>query len=265
MINPVPDNWLDGKPNGAVLHWTGGTNRANATDKRHYHFLIEGDGTIRRGSFTVADNDDTSDAEYAAHTRYFNTRCVGVALCGMKDAIERPFSPGPYPINQTQWQVLIDLCAQLAVHYHWDINERTFTMHSRVQAVHGVAQLDKWDISVLPWSTSLDQYGIVHHLLSGIEHEALSSEPVAPEDEDWIYANLPTVNVWSALVNLPHGDKNVRAVLAFQKAHGLVPDGFIGPKTWAALFEMMGLFETTGLSEIMRKKGAEAPSNDHSE
>jgi hypothetical protein len=242
MINPVPDNWLDGTPNGVVLHWTGGTNRANTTDKRHYHFLIEGDGTIRRGSFTVSDNDDTSDQEYAAHTRNFNTRRVGVALCGMKDAIERPYIPGPYPINQTQWRVLIDLCAQMAVHYHWDINERTFTMHSRVQAVHGVAQLGKWDISVLPWDTALTQDVIVHHLLSGIE--AVFSqrwgygEIPEPDSFDRLFKMLPTVNVEDILAPI-YNQGSVLSLREFQRAHGLVPDAVIGPRTWAALFKLM--------------------------
>jgi peptidoglycan hydrolase-like protein with peptidoglycan-binding domain len=31
------------------------------------------------------------------------------------------------------------------------------------------------------------------------------------------------------------GAKTEAAVRAFQRAHGLLPDGIVGPKTWAAL------------------------------
>ncbi|MBE3556047.1 MAG: SafA/ExsA family spore coat assembly protein [Firmicutes bacterium] len=36
------------------------------------------------------------------------------------------------------------------------------------------------------------------------------------------------------------GPRTQQAVLAFQGDHGLVQDGIVGPKTWAALFEVAG-------------------------
>lgn len=244
MKNPIPADWLDGRPEGLVIHWTGGGPRPSAEDKRHYHLIIDQEGQVHRGSYLISDNDDTSDQEYAAHTRGFNTHRVGVALSGMINARERPFDPGPYPIKPLQWDVLIEVCARLAHHYDWPITEQVFTFHSRVQQVHGVQQLGKWDISVLPWDRSMTPYQIVENLIGAIRR-------ASPAPLDPIFKMLPTVNVEDILAPI-YNQGLVLSLREFQRAHGLVPDAVIGPLTWAALFDAM-------------EKGAEAPSTDHSE
>src|SRR5687767_5203754 len=86
-----------------ICHWTAGGNKANAIDREHYHFLIEGDGTLVRGVHSIADNVSTKDKDYAAHTLGCNTGSIGVSMCGMRLSQQSPFVEGPSPINEDQW------------------------------------------------------------------------------------------------------------------------------------------------------------------
>ena len=83
-----------------ICHWSEGNHRANDTDLRAYHILIEGDGNIRFGVFRIDDNVSTADGRYAAHTLNCNTRSIGVSCCSMVGCQESPFQPGSQPMNQ---------------------------------------------------------------------------------------------------------------------------------------------------------------------
>lgn len=137
------------------MHWTAGGLKANATDRKHYARIIEGDGKIVWGVHPIEVNahplakpNDTST--YYAHTRRFNTDAIGVAVAGMRSAKERPFSPGPSPINDVQIEVLIDQVASLCRQYNIPVTRETVYTHAEVERTHGVKQNGKWDIMWLP-------------------------------------------------------------------------------------------------------------------
>jgi hypothetical protein len=81
----VPGEWLPECPMQRVIfHWTAGAWKAStSSDVPHYHILIEDDGRLVRGSYSIKDNVDTSDGRYAAHTKNCNTGSIGVSLCCM--------------------------------------------------------------------------------------------------------------------------------------------------------------------------------------
>jgi len=154
---PIPGKYLmDARATGIVVHWTAGTNVASPdSDLPHYHFVINGDGTISVGDHSIKDNDSTVDGVYAAHTRGHNTGIIGVALAGMAGALQQPYRPGPHPINKTQWEMLPRVLAQLCRRYGIAPDKRSVLSHAEVQGTLGIAQAGKWDISVLPWDTSI--------------------------------------------------------------------------------------------------------------
>jgi N-acetyl-anhydromuramyl-L-alanine amidase AmpD len=135
---------------GIVFHWTAGAGKASSLDRTHYHFLVESNGTIVPGTCKPEDNISTGDGKYAAHTMSANTGRIGVALCGMMGAVERPFNAGPAPINWHQIGVLAGLIADLCRRYDIPVTRQTVLSHAEVQPTLGIKQRGKWDVAWLP-------------------------------------------------------------------------------------------------------------------
>ena len=154
--NLVPESWLPDAPmNKVILHWTAGSYRAGGLDKFSYHILIEGDGKLVRGTFSIADNVSNlvwNPRSYAAHTKGTNTRSVGVSACCMAGARNSPtFSAGTAPMLELQWNRMVEVTAQLCTRYSIPVTDRTVLGHGEVQKNLGIAQSGKWDPMVLPW------------------------------------------------------------------------------------------------------------------
>ncbi len=134
-----------------ILHWTAGAGKANASDRQHYHAIIEDDGRIVPGNLPPEANAAIIEGRpYAAHTRNCNTGSVGVALAGMRGATERPFSPGPSPITAAQLDALAAHVAALCKRYRIPVTRETVLSHAEVQPTLGIAQRGQWDIAWLP-------------------------------------------------------------------------------------------------------------------
>lgn len=129
-----------------ILHWTGGTRKANETDREHYHFLVEGDGKVVAGDCTPEDNINVQDHRYAAHTRGANRDSLGVALCAMFGATG-PKAVGRHAITHVQWDAFIALLKDLTRKYKIPVTPQTILSHAEVQATLGIQQRGKVDIS----------------------------------------------------------------------------------------------------------------------
>jgi N-acetyl-anhydromuramyl-L-alanine amidase AmpD len=140
----------------AILHWTAGSHRASSLDRSHYHILIEGNGALVRGNPSIVLNDAGGTKKgYAAHTLNCNTGSIGVALCCMAGAVERPFKAGSAPMTLAQWQMLPRVVADLCRRYTIPVTPKTVLSHAEVQANLGVAQRGKWDIARLAFNPSV--------------------------------------------------------------------------------------------------------------
>ena len=137
-----------------IWHWTGGGHNANGTDRRHYHFIIEGDGMVAAGNHPPEANrriaNPRDGSTYAAHTRGANTGSIGIAVAAMRGAQERPFTPGPSPITEAQFFALVKLTSDLCTHYKIPVQRETVLSHAEVQPTLGIMQSGKWDITWLP-------------------------------------------------------------------------------------------------------------------
>lgn len=122
-------------------HWTGGHHKPNRDDKRPYHVLFEGSGAmIRLAALT----------DYRPHTLKANSGAVGLSLCGMFEARERPFQSGPEPITAAQVDALVRETAEICKAYDIPVSQWSTLSHAEIQPTLGIKQRLKWDYTWLP-------------------------------------------------------------------------------------------------------------------
>lgn len=154
--NIIPADWLpDCTMKAVVNHWSAGSYTVSEVDKEHYHFIIGGDLKLVRGDNSIKANVSTSDADgYAAHTKGFNTRTIGIAVAAMANAVESPFNPGTYPMTRGQWLMSAQVAAECCRKYKIPVTPKTVLQHGEVQKNLGIQQNGKWDVCKLPWEPS---------------------------------------------------------------------------------------------------------------
>ncbi len=126
-------------------HWTGGGHEPNATDLKAYHALINGEGKIR---WPV---DPTTSR---SHTLNANGGAIGLSICAMAGADERPLIWGRAPITPAQVSALVRETARLCRTYDIPISRWSTLSHAEIQPTLGITQKSKWDITVLPGMTA---------------------------------------------------------------------------------------------------------------
>lgn len=170
---PDPED-LPTPPERLIYHWTAGGYRATDHETLRYHVLVEHhegdpedptDDRVRAvqgvpvprncGQVSAPAAHDAPDGEgYAAHVRLFNSGSIGVAACAMRGAIDhRPdgaVDPGPSPLTRQQVTAMIKLGVTFCATYGYrPIPDRVMT-HYEVEALHGVDQRDKWNVTWVP-------------------------------------------------------------------------------------------------------------------
>jgi N-acetyl-anhydromuramyl-L-alanine amidase AmpD len=139
-----------------IFHWTAGAHKATGFDKFHYHILIEDDGKVVKGTPSIAANSVGGIGKKAYHTLNCNTGSIGVSLCCMFNAVEKPFDAGKYPLTKEQWEKLSVVLAELCANYKIVVSPKTVLSHAEVQVNLGIKQRGKWDIAVLPFNLAFD-------------------------------------------------------------------------------------------------------------
>ena len=184
-----------------VLHWTAGTHNVSKIDRKHYHYIVAGDGSVVAGDMPPEANESTK-TPYAAHTRGLNTGSIGVSMAAMHGAKERPFNPGKYPITAKQLAGAVKLLSQLAAKYSIPIEGQTILTHAEVQPVLGVKQSGKWDICWLPgMATTGDPVKVGDNIRQMVrDYSPAKPKPVAAKPTPSIWAAI-----WAALLSFRKG------------------------------------------------------------
>jgi N-acetyl-anhydromuramyl-L-alanine amidase AmpD len=176
-----------------IIHWTAGTHKPSATDKKHYHYIGGGDGEVVEGNLPISANESTA-TEYAAHTRGLNTGSIGVSFAAMHGAKERPFSAGKYPITKAQVEAMTRLVSDLSERYDIPITPETILTHAEVEPTLGVKQRGKWDVTWLPGMDQAGNARAVGDLLRQKVRDYRQAQIVPePAPVNWIVALLQSL------------------------------------------------------------------------
>ena len=133
-----------------IIHWTAGTYQPNQTDLEHYHYLIDGQGSVTRGRYSIEDNDDCTDGCYAQHCGGGNTRAIGIAMCGML-GFKNKNQVGRYPLKVVQFESMCQLVAELCCQYNISVLPTTVMTHYEFGQKHPkTTSASKIDIIYLP-------------------------------------------------------------------------------------------------------------------
>lgn len=247
----VPTDWMPAaKMDRIIVHWTAGRHVASADDRTHYHVLVQGDGSLVRGTLPITANAAPIRGAYAAHTLNCNTGSIGISLCCMLGAREHSFAAGSDPMTRAQWDAAVLAIADLARRYAIPVGPRTILSHAEVQNTLGITQRGKWDIARLAFDLSVVGAKACGDRLRAEVAAALGGV-VATEDERPVLRRVeaktddPFVRELQATLNAAgfgpvdvdgwFFDQTDGAVRDFQRARGLLVDGVVGPKTWATL------------------------------
>lgn len=154
--------------NKITIHWTAGTGKANATDKSHYHYLIEADGNIIKGNYIPEDNANCNDGRYAAHTGGGNTGNIGIALCGMYGYQSGKPSSTKYPLTAIQCEATWKLCAELCKKYNINISD-VYTHYEFGKANPKTSSAGKIDINYLPYQPEVKSNEVISFIRNKVK------------------------------------------------------------------------------------------------
>lgn len=232
--------------NRIIWHHTGGGYRPSQDDLRAYHFLIDGDGAVHRGLHPVLANAPgraLRAGQYAAHCLNLNSGAIGVSVCAMRNGVwQAPYANTP--VRPVQISAMLELTAELCEDYRIPVTQRTTLSHAEVEPTLGVKQRNKWDFDYDPLQviTRRDPVLIgdslrseLSRLLGTAPQPQMVDRPTLSEGDTGAFVVemkqllgiTPETNAFDA--------KTRAAVVAYQRRRQLLPDGIVGPMTWAAL------------------------------
>lgn len=171
---------LPERPRRIILHWTAGEHGPTDLELDSYHFLVEHAHlespdpeddvvAVRRGVPVAENMGDVGDptpvgdpnVDYAAHTRGWNSYSVGVAICGMRGAVDRrpggTVDPGSSPITRQQVRLTFGFLWTACAVWGLDPSDpNDLTTHFEAEHLHGVDQYPagegswRWDVTWIP-------------------------------------------------------------------------------------------------------------------
>jgi hypothetical protein len=156
MSRVIPKEWMPKATLTRVhAHWTAGNWKSSPDDRTHYHFVIDGDGSLHRGVNVQGNSTTNRKGKWAYHTLNANTGAIGISVACMANAVESPFNPGRFPMTKVQWDKMILAIADLCEAYNIPVTPKTVLSHAEVQSNLGIKQRGKWDFTRLAFDPTI--------------------------------------------------------------------------------------------------------------
>lgn len=261
-----------------IAHWAVTRYTATALAKKHYHFIVEGDGTVVPGDHKPEANKRPRKGRYAAHTLNCNTGSIGISCAAMAGA-KSVDDAGPYPITEVQFDAMCRKIADLCRKYGIPVTPKTVLSHAEVQKNLGIRQRGKWDIAVLTFAglkTAKACGDLMRRKVAGMLGKApppkkskpkpkKDAVPVLKVGDRGAYVRDAQEKLAAAGYDLDvdgaYGPQTRRGVEAAQHAAGIRVDGMWGPQTAAAVERLKlqpKIDEAEGRAVVAEKKVGKA-------
>lgn len=244
--------------NRIVGHHTGGPGTPTAVDLNAYHRIVDAVGGVHDGRFPISANApgrSLTPGTYAAHTAGLNTGAIGLAMAAMHGASwGDPVGSTQFYPTDAQVAAFIREAARLCRVYGIAVTRKTVLTHAEVEQTLGVKQKNKWDFDypVFGPTNSRDPLVIGNMMRALIRDELdaqeASGRPITREPVRTVLRRgmfSPDVRAMQArLLALGYDPRGVdghfgpgtfAALVAFQCASELLPDGIAGIATLTAL------------------------------
>lgn len=232
-----------------IGHHDGGGYHPSVVSKNAYHRLITEDGSVVDGTHPIEANSPQRKlvaGSYAAHCLNLNSGSIGLAICAMHNADwADPWGSTKFPVTYEQVQSFVKETARLCRLYGIPVTRRTVLTHAEVQTTLGVKQKSKWDFDydIFNGSSTRDPLVVGDEWRRRVELALLGTAHVVPTLNDKPTLRQGTrgedVKLLQSLLGLKadgiFGPQTANAVIRFQRSRQLLPDGIVGPATWAAL------------------------------
>lgn len=143
------------------IHWTAGGLVPSNVDLEHYHFVVDSNGKVHKGSYTPEDNFyiPRGKTRYAKHCGGGNTKTIGIAVCGSGVAWHPPL------MTQKGVEALLKKCAELCYEYDIPIQETRVYTHYEFGKKHPkTSSAGKIDIYKIPYEPQLDSEEVGEYL-----------------------------------------------------------------------------------------------------
>lgn len=233
-----------------VAHWAVTRYKATALAKKHYHFIVEGDGNVVAGNHKPEANIRPVSGKYAAHVRSMNTGSIGISMAAMQGA-RWPSNAGAFPFTESQFNAMCRKIATLCKQYGIVVSPSTVLSHAEVEGTLGVKQNGKWDFTIIPFMPNLK-----------------GAKACGDEMRRRVSAYMDGVDVTAADGPTSEGLERTRWLQRLLSNAGYdlgVPDGVVGPKTEGAIVRFQadngltqtGEFDTATVAAL---RGGSKPS-----
>jgi hypothetical protein len=139
------------------IHWTAGGLKANAIDRKHYHFIFEDDGDCVKGQFPPEANARQvgNNFSYAQHCGGGNSWTLGVAVCGAF----KGYKGGTF--TQKSLEACLKFVAQFCLAHGINVTPELVYTHYEFGLKHkGTDSAGKIDINSIPWEPQLKPHEV---------------------------------------------------------------------------------------------------------
>ncbi len=148
------------------IHWTAGNLNPSSTDIEAYHFIVDGNGKVHKGRYSIEDNLHVwyGKRHYAKHCGGGNSKTFGIAVTGSGVNWHPPL------MTRVGFEAMLKKVAELCFEYSIPIQPSAVYTHYEFGLLHPhTSSANKIDIYKLPWEPDLKKEEVGNYIRNKVK------------------------------------------------------------------------------------------------